>query len=36
MTTEEKAKEYFNAEENIESQRLKVLLGFQMKRGKNY
>lgn len=34
MSIEENSKEYFNAEENIESQRLKALLGFQMKEGK--
>lgn len=34
MSIEENSKEYFNAEENIESQRLKALLGFQTKEGK--
>lgn len=34
MSIEENSNEYFNTEENIESQRLKALLGFQMKEGK--
>ena len=34
MSIEENSNEYFNAEENIESQRLKALLGFQTKEGK--
>lgn len=34
MNIEENSNEYFNPEENIESQRLKALLGFQTKEGK--
>ena len=33
MSIEENSNEYFNTEENIESQRLKALLGFQTKEG---
>lgn len=33
MSIEKNLKEYFNTEENIESQKFKALLGFQTKEG---